>query len=155
MAKRSTPITPEMREQAWIMHTEGKKTREIADTLGISHSSVYNLTNLRERGFHSTTAYQKERASRRAQDPRHAALRTLFNDSMRNSGYNSYSLGKLAGVAKQTIHDYVHGRAIPQVSRLMGLLEIMGVSSDKETLGIIYPQRNEVPQEGIPRSLNL
>ncbi len=137
-------ISQEMREQAWIMYQEGERVNPIAKKLEISYASAYQMTIVREKGFSSSTAYQKHLREKRATEPRTLAFTALFNDSLRTSGFNQHSFSKKSGIPKQTVNDYAHGILIPKEDRLRSMLEIMGAEVDQSVIDTIY-SRN-VPQ---------
>src|SRR3989344_2138776 len=153
----SRRITDEQGEEARRLYDTGLKPSEIAMQTGISYSSVYGLTKVRQRvnpetgeKFKSYGDYQDYLARQRVNPETEEKFKSygdnqdylarqrvnqnkeqsdLIRGRLEEMGKNQSWLAEQLGVSKQAVSLYIQGKSKPRGERLDKLLRVLNINN--------------------------
>ena len=129
-------IPDEKREEIIRLYDNGggMSPAEIARQTGVSYSSVYGLTKVRQRvnpetgePFESLSQYQEYTARQRVNRPENQGLSDLINRRLKELRRNQTWLAEEMGVTRQAVSLYVKGRSTPTNDLLQRLYSSLDV----------------------------
>ncbi len=129
-------IPDEKREEIIRLYDNGggMSPAEIARQTGVSYSSVYGLTKVRQRvnpetgePFESKSQYQEYTARQRVNRPENQGLSDLINRRLKELRRNQAWLAEEMGVTRQAVSLYVKGRSTPTNDLLQRLYSSLDV----------------------------
>ena len=113
----------------------GLSPAEIARQTGVSYSSVYGLTRIRQRvnpetgePFESRNQYQEYTARQRVNRPENQGLSDLIKKRLKELGRNQSWLSREIGVSRQAVSKYVQGKYTPDNGVLEKMYSALEVS---------------------------
>lgn len=117
----------------------GMSLSEISKQTGVSYSSVYGMTRLRqrtnsERGryFKSRTEYDDWRARQRAE--KNKEFSTLLKYRLNELGKNQSWLAEQLGVTRQAVSLYTQGKLISRGEKFNKLLKILNINGKRKSI---------------------
>ncbi len=129
-------IPDEKREEIIRLYDNGggMSPAEIARQTGVSYSSVYGLTKVRQRvnpetgePFESKSQYREYTARQRVNRPENQGLSDLINRRLKELRRNQAWLAEEMGVTRQAVSLYVKGRSTPTNDLLQRLYSSLDV----------------------------
>ena len=133
MAKR---ITNGQREEVKRLYDKGLNPYKIARQTGISYSSVYGMTRIRQRvnpetgkSFSSLEDLRDYNARQRVN--KNKELSDLVKSRLKKLGKNQSWLAEKLGVSRRIISFYCQGRSMPKKEKLDALLKILNLERAK------------------------
>lgn len=89
---------------------------EIARQTGVSYSSVYGLTRVKERGFASRIEYREHLAKERQERPENQELSVLIKQRLVELEKTQKWLSQQLGITEGAVSRYLSGRTTPRRS---------------------------------------
>lgn len=125
-------IPEEVKTKIRELYSKGFRISEIVGHTGISYTSVYGLTRLRERinpetgnPFQSRSEYDNYRLKQRSEREYNKFLKNFINKRLKDLGKKQSWLAREMHLTRSAIHNYVKGITLPNKNNLGKLLSIL------------------------------
>ncbi len=119
----------------------GLTRSEIVNLTGVSHSSIYGLTRLKEKGYQSCSQYleylahqkgyktrgdyQKELAKKRKDNPKNKELSDLIRRRLKELKKSRKELAEEIKISERSIDNYLSSHSIPSPRNLKKLFQAL------------------------------